>query len=119
MAPTFLLEGIQKWYEFTMSAEAKEKGFQKAREFVDEDLTNIICGRGEFFQGDKYYLISGIFTDYLIDTYGLNKFKVLYKYETRDILSGFEKTYDKPLSKILEEYKKWLLTKAISQVMNQ
>jgi hypothetical protein len=53
MAPTFLSEGIQKWYEFTMSTEQKEKGFQRAKEFVDEDLTNIISGNGNFFQGDK------------------------------------------------------------------
>ena len=111
MAPTFILEGIQKWYEYAVSAEKKEKGFQRAREFADEDLTNVILGRANFFQGDKYYLISGIFTDYLMDTYGLNKFKELYKYETRDLLSGFEKTYNKSLSDILGEYKSWLLTK--------
>jgi hypothetical protein len=111
MAPTFLSEGIQKWYEFTMSAEQKEKGFQRAREFADEDLTDVICGRTYFFQGDKYYLISGIFTDYLIDTYGLDKFKELFKNETRDILAGFEKTYGKPLSDILGDYKSWLLNK--------
>lgn len=119
MAATFLSEGIQKWYEFTISAEAKERGFQKAREFADEDLTDVVCGMAYFFQGDKYYLISGIFTGYLIDTYGLDKFKALYKYETHEILSGFENTYDKPLSKILEEYKNWLFTKATSEDMNQ
>ena len=113
MAPTFLLEGIQKWYEYTMNVEEREKGFQRAREFADEDLTNVICGRADFFQGDKYYLISGIFTDYLIDAYGLDKFKKLYRYETRDILSGFETSYGKSLSKILEEYKEWL-TKSIN-----
>ena len=112
MAPTFLSEGIQKWYEYTVKAEAKGSGFQKAIEFVDEDLADIICGRGDFFQGDKYYLISGIFTDYLIDTYGLNKFKKLYKYETHELLTGFEKTYNKSLSEILGEYKKWLLLKS-------
>ena len=111
MATTFLSEGIQKWYEYAISAEAKEKGIQKAQEFSDEDLTDIICGRSNFFQGDKYYLISGIFTDYLIDTYGLNKFKELYTYETRNLLTGFEKTYGKPLSDMLGEYKSWLLTK--------
>lgn len=112
MAPTFLSEGIQKWYEYTVNTDMKESGFQKAIEFVDEDLTDIICGQMNFFQGDKYYLISGIFSEYLIDTYGLNKFKELYKYETFDILTGFEKTYGKSLSKILEEYKKWLQSKS-------
>ena len=112
MAPTFLSEGIQKWYEYTVSTEEKEKGFQRAREFADEDLTKVICGNANFFQGDKYYLISGIFIDYLLDIYGLNKFKKLFRNETRDILSGFENTYDKPLPVILEEYKKWLLTKS-------
>ena len=109
MAPTFFIEGIQKWYEYTVNAEYKESGFQKAREFADEDLTDVIFGRVGFFQGDKYYLISGIFTDYLIDAYGLDKFKELYKYETFDLLQGFENTYNKPLSEILIDYKKWLL----------
>jgi len=108
MAPTFLSEGIQKWYEYTVSTEKKEKGFQRAREFADEDLTNVICGNANFFQGDKYYLISGIFVDYLVETYGLNRFKELYRYETRDILLGFENTYNKPFTEILANYKKWL-----------
>lgn len=109
-APTFLSEGIQKWYEYTVQAEMKKNGLHKAIEFIDEDLTDIICGATNFFQGDKYYLISGIFTDYLIDSYGLNKFKELYGYDTRDILLGVEKTYNKPLSEILDGYKKWLLS---------
>ena len=106
---TFLSEGVQKWYEYTVNDEYKARGFEKAREFADEDLTDVICNRINFFQGDKYYLISGIFIDYLIVTYGLNKFKELCKYETFNILQGFENTYSKPLSEILADYKNWLL----------
>ncbi len=114
MPSTFLSEGVQKWYEYTTDTQAKEQGFQKAREFADEDLTDVICGKTYFFQGDKYYLISGIFTDYLIESHGLDKFKELYRYDTQDILLGCEKTYNKMLSEILGEYKKWLLSESIS-----
>ena len=115
MAATFLNEGIQKWYEYSISEEDKAKGFEKAIEIADYDLSEVICGKENFFQGDKYYLVSGIFTDYLIETYGLNKFKELYKYEALEILSGFEKTYNKPLSLVLEDYKKWLHIKPYNQ----
>jgi len=119
MPVTFLSEGVPTWYNYTMHAEEKERGFQQAIELIDHDLTDVICGKENFYQGDKYYLISGIFMDYLINTYGLNKFKELYKYNTRDILSGFEKTYGKSLSEILVEYKNWLLSKVSDKNLNQ
>ncbi len=108
-APIFLAEGIQKWYEFSNDDELKKKGFLKAKEFINEDLTGVILGTSQFFQEDKYYLISGIFADYLLSKYGLNKFKAVYKYQQSEMDLGFEKTYEKPLSVILQDYKTWLL----------
>lgn len=105
---TFLSEGIQKWYEYSNDDKLKEAGRLKATEFIEEDLTDMICGRGMFFQGDKYYLISGIFVDYLMEKYGLDKFKEVFRYGTDDILNGFEKTYGKSLAQILDDYKEWL-----------
>jgi len=105
---TFLCEGVPMWYENTKNAEIKRISLQRAIEFVDYDLTDVICGKENFYQGDKYYLISGMFTEYLIDTYGLNKFLELYRHERRDLLYGFEKIYNKPLSEILQEYREWL-----------
>ena len=110
-ATTFFAEGIQKWYEYTQKDAEKKRGLEKAREFADEDLTEVICGKTSFYQGEKYYLISGIFTNYLIDIYGLNRFKELYKYSIYniDVLQGFIKIYGKPLSEILANYRNWLL----------
>jgi len=117
---TFLNEGVPTWYEHIMCAEEKERGFLKAIEFIDYDLTSVISGEEFFYQeDDKYYLISGIFTGYMIETYGVDKFKELYRHERRDILYGFEKTYGKPLSEVLEEYKKWLLSKNTNHKLNQ
>ena len=90
--------------------------FSLAVEHVDYDLTDVILGKEYLQQGDKFYAISAVFTDYLMDTYGLNKFKELFRHESNDLLSGFEKTCGKPLSGILEEYKKWLMYKSVNQV---
>lgn len=108
-APVFFAEGIQQWYEFSTDDELKEKGFLKAKEHFNEDLTNVILGTSSFFQGNKYYLISGVFVDYLISEYGLNKFKEIYQYKTDDVDSGFERVYGKSLLLVLTDYRKWLL----------
>ena len=108
-APIFFAEGIQKWHEFSIDYKIKEKGFIKAKEFFNEDLTGVIKGTSSFFQGDKYYLISGIFVDFLITEYGLNKFKEIYLYQTDDVDSGFKCVYGKSLSLVLQDYQKWLL----------
>jgi len=114
-AATFLSEGVVVWYEYKKNAEMRKFIFPVVIEHVDYDLTDVILGKENFFQGDKFYAISAIFTDYLMDAYGLNKFKELYRYDRRDLLSGFEKTYSKPLSEILEEYKKWVRAKSANQ----
>jgi hypothetical protein len=111
----FLSEGVVVWYEYKKNAEMKDIIFQRAIEFADYDLTDVILGKENFFQGDKYYFISAIFTDYLMDTYGLDKFKDLFRYDRQNLLSGFEKAFSKPLSEILKEYKKWLRTKSANQ----
>jgi len=116
---TFLSEGVVVWYEYKKNAEMGKIIFQGAVEHADYDLTDVILGKENFFQGDKFYFISAIFTDYLMDTYGLDKFKELYRYDRRDLLSAFEKTYSKPLSEILDEYKKWLMSKSANQNLNQ
>jgi hypothetical protein len=112
---TFLSEGIVVWYEYRKNAEMRKFIFPVAIEHADYDITNVVSGKENFFQGDKFYAISAIFTDYLMDIYGLDKFKELFKYDRDDLLSGFEKIYGKPLSEILEEYKKWLLVKSADQ----
>ena len=112
---TFFCEGVAVWYDYKKNADMENFFFSIAVEHVDYDLTDVILGKENFFQGDKFYAISTVFTDYLMDTYGLNKFKELYRYDRHDLLSGFEKTYSKPLSEILEEYKKWVRAKSANQ----
>jgi len=116
---TFLCEGVVVWYEYRKNAEMGKIIFQGAVEHTDYDLTDVILGKENFFQGDKFYFISAVFTDYLIDTYELDKFKELYRYDRRDLLAAFEKTYSKPLSEILDEYRKWLMSKSANQNLNQ
>lgn len=105
----FISEGVQMWYMFTTSDEFKQMGIAMANQFASEDLTDIISGKGNFFQGDKYYLISGIFVDYLIEKYGIDKFKELYKFNYDEMFIGFEKVYGEALPKIVEDYRGWLV----------
>ena len=116
---TFFSEGVVVWYEYKKNAEMGKIIFQEAVKHADYVLTDVVLGKEYFFQGNKFYFISAIFTDYLMDTYGLNKFKELYRYDRNDLLSAFEKTYSKPLSEILDEYKKWLMSKSANQDLNR
>lgn len=104
----FISEGIQMWYLFNSNDEFMQQGILMAKQFASEDLSGVICGEDNFFQGDKYYLISGIFVGYLIEKYGIDKFKELYTFNYNEMPAGFEKTYSKSLLAIIEDYQAWL-----------
>ena len=105
----FISEGIQMWYMLSTNDEFKQQGLLMARQFSTEDLTDVITGKENFFQGDKYYLISGIFVSYLIEKYGVEKFKELYSFNHDEMLIGFEKTYSTSLPAIVQDYNKWVV----------
>lgn len=108
-APTFLSEGIRQFYDYTNDSIQLSQGIKTAIQFQDEDLKKVIFGIEPFFQGNKYYQISGVFVKYLIDKWGLEKFKQFYK--TEKIELGFEQAYNVKLDLALLNYKDWLKNK--------
>lgn len=66
----------------------------------------ILGPRGFFkYSGWTAYTIAGSFSRYLIDTYGMKKYKQAYGRAT------FQETYKKPLSQLTKEWKTFLQTK--------
>ena len=61
------------------------------------------------YQSSKSYLSMGSFCAFLIDTYGIEKFKLFYS------TLEFESTYGFPLSQAINEWKTFLTTIAISK----
>ena len=108
-APTFFVEGIRQYYDYITNPTQLSDGFRTAIEFLNEDIKPVILGQEDFFQGNKYYQISGIFVKYLVDNWGLDKFKQFYK--TDNIEIGFEQTYNSKLDTVLFNYKEWLKKK--------
>lgn len=106
---TFFSEGIVKYYEMIKYPEQLAYGIATAIKYSDEDLIPVILGLENFFQGSKYYNISGVFVKYLIDRWGLEKFKQFYRADNIEI--GFKDTFNVDLSYSLEGYREWLKQK--------
>ncbi|NOU45587.1 MAG: hypothetical protein HOO86_00840 [Bacteroidales bacterium] len=104
--PTFFSEGIRQYYDFVTDSSQLSAGYNTSIEFIDEDIKPVIFGYEPFFQGNKYYYISGFFVKYLIDNWGIDKFKQFYKAE--NIALGFEQTYEIELDSALINYNGWL-----------
>lgn len=104
---TFISEGIQMWYLFTTNEGFIQEAIEMAKKAVEEDIEGVISGPGSDFQ-PHHYLVSGIFTAYLIKKYGIDKFKQVYIYQTDNIIEGFEKIYSVSLSSIVDDYRIWL-----------
>jgi hypothetical protein len=82
----------------------------------DEEITirDLVDNRG-FYQlgGNKTYPIAGSFVKYLLDKYGIEKFKFVYKFTYpqhiySQLNSIFKKAYGKTLKKLEEEWYKFL-----------
>ncbi len=106
---TFFSEGIRQYYDYITNPTHLSDGITTAHEFIDEDIKPVILGYDDFFQGNKYYQISGVFVKYLVDTWGLDKIKQFYR--TDNIENGLEQIYSIKLDTFLVNYKEWLKKK--------
>ena len=108
-APTFFSEGIRQYYDYVTNSEMLQDGIKKAQQFIEEDISTVILGNQNFFQGDKYYKISGVFVKYLIDTNGLDTFKQFYSnFKENDIEENLRDSYSIDLISCLDKYRMWL-----------
>ena len=107
--PTFFSEGIRQYYDYAISPEFLRDGIKTAQQFIEEDISPVILGHQNFFQGDKYYKISGVFVKYLIDKEGLDTFKKFYsKINARNIDVSLHETYSVYLETCMNNYRVWL-----------
>lgn len=110
-ASVFYAEGIQTWYEFSGNAPAKKDGIKMALQYKDENIIDVIQDKDPFFipeDPDKYYYISGLFTEFLIENYGLDSFKRFYRQDIQKDPESYTRIYQKDLPELLEDYKRWL-----------
>lgn len=107
--PTFFSEGIRQYYDYATNPDFLQDGIKTAQQFIEEDISPVILGHQNFFQGDKYYKISGVFVKYLIDKDGLDTFKKFYsKINARNIDASLHKTYSVDLETCMNNYRVWL-----------
>ncbi|NIP29367.1 MAG: hypothetical protein GTO02_03150, partial [Candidatus Dadabacteria bacterium] len=104
-----LIEGL------AVAADWDIKGIDRhqwARSMIDQGIApNVedIIGIGFWYApGPKSYTIMGSFCRFLIDTYGIEKFKYFYK-------TGNAKVYDKTLGELVNSWKEYLFKITISE----
>ena len=109
-APTFFSEGIRQYYEFATDPDILHDGISTAKQYIEEDVSPVMKGEQFFFQGNKYYYISGVFVTYLVDVGGLDTFKEFYsKINTpSSIKENLLEGYSMDLETCLDDYKAWL-----------
>ena len=79
----FFAEGAQMYYEFVCDSSKITSALEVMRKYKEYDLKPMIVGN-EFFGAPNEnnriiaYPISGLFSMYLIEKYGLEKYKLLY-----------------------------------------
>lgn len=109
-APTFFSEGIRQYYDYATDPDMLNDGLNTAREFIDEDISTVIIGVQDFFQGQKYYKISGVFVKYLLELSGLDTYKQFYsRISTPDsIEENLLNSYSVNLETCINNYRVWL-----------
>jgi hypothetical protein len=108
----FFNEGICKYYEFKVSPEAYKAAVEIAKQYVEEPIEQWADETINFFSTPSLngwpvaYPVSGLFVRYLIEEYGLEKFKEFYMRE--DTGEAFLELYNLSLRDALSAFKKVL-----------
>jgi hypothetical protein len=111
----FFNEGIQKYYEFLNDTAVLSYSKNIQQKYADYDLTNLVTvGNMEVFWNDTprennwtiAYELSGLFVKYLIDNWGLNKFKQFFV--SKNIEESFIKYYELTSKEIILNYNQWV-----------
>lgn len=101
-ASTLFSEGIVGYYYSTVDCLEWKRNRSIVSQNSDFLIQDFITGKNGFDFSELAYAASGYFAKFLIDTYGLEKFKMISKYE--DVHKGFEEVYDKSLDEIIAEW---------------
>jgi hypothetical protein len=112
---TFFAEGAQMYYEFIRDSSKIAAAFEVMKKHQDYDLKPLITTGNNFFSAPNEnnrsiaYPISGLFSMYLIEQYGLDKYKLLFKAEKGE--NGFPQVYELKLDTILAGFHSWIDSK--------
>jgi hypothetical protein len=110
----FFTEGIQMYYEFLCDSSKISPALEVMKKYRTYDLKPLIAG-DEFWntpiENNRIiaYPISGLFSMYLIEKYGLEKFKSLYR--ARKGEEGFTDVYHVKYDDLLTGYYSWIDSK--------
>ncbi|MBN2613347.1 MAG: hypothetical protein JXB00_17470 [Bacteroidales bacterium] len=94
----FLAEGVVMYFQ-------KQSNYELAYSFPADTLKKLILEQIDFFSTKNSYPVSGVFVNFLIEKWGLEKFKTLYIY--KNISNGFKTIYNKTIDEIIIDFKEW------------
>jgi hypothetical protein len=111
---SFMLEGIQEYYQQLLDSSQIVKNATIARKYIEHDITDMIVkGDGQSFWGGPSennwpvaYNISGLFVKFLIDKKGLDTFKQFYV--NSESPQSFVDYYDMEGEELIREFKQLL-----------
>ncbi len=109
---SFLDEGAEQYYEFLADSLNYVKALSVARRHKDFDITNLVSkGSAQDFWGGPSengwpvaYSVSGLFVKFLVDQWGLDKFKRFYVSEGGE--TAFQNIYSRTIAEVIDGYGK-------------
>jgi len=105
----FFNEGIQQYYEQKIYPEVLARDKELSKKYMNEPIEKWANDSINFFstpsENGRFlaYPISGLFVKYLLENYGLSKFKEFYI--KTDTESGFEEVYGETLKDVVMKWK--------------
>ncbi len=110
----FLNEGIQTYYQFLGHDDQLEKALEIQRKYLSHDLMDwVLEGSATSFWGGPSedgtpvaYAVSGLFVKFLVDGWGMDKFKAFYTYDGKK--EGLASVYGMSPDETLNRYFQWL-----------
>ena len=110
----FFAEGTQMYYEFIQDSSKITAALEVMKKHKDYDLKSLIIGDNFFNAPNENnqiisYPISGLVSMYLVEEYGLEKYKLLFKAEKGE--QGFTEVYGLNLDTILADFYSWIDSK--------
>jgi hypothetical protein len=111
---SFMLEGIQEYYQQLLDSSQIERNVNVAKKHIEHDFTDMIVkGDGQNFWGGPSennwpvaYNISGLFVKFLIDKKSLDTFKQFYV--SSESPKAFVDYYDMEGEELVREFKQLL-----------
>jgi hypothetical protein len=109
----FFNESIPSSFSYFLNPNQIKSDCRLIESFLSYDFESLITAKVDFWKGPNNnglllsYPISGLFVKYLIDFYGINKFREFLKYA--NVYEGFAIVFNRDISNIISDWKKWII----------